>query len=68
MSLIQSGAPIPGIRDIPDTTLPELASEAKGSKRRKPWEKEDLEVVDENGTFGDRRDEPVIVQEYPEGV
>ncbi|BGP12099.1 hypothetical protein JCM10213_005206 [Rhodosporidiobolus nylandii] len=39
--LIASGAPIPGIRDIPDALSQEEPSEAKLAKEgaRKPWEK-----------------------------
>jgi len=38
IELIQSGAPIPGIKDIPDTVLEGQGSAAEASKRRKPWE------------------------------
>jgi hypothetical protein len=62
VELITTGAPIPGIKDIPPTLLTSQATEPKASKRRKPWEKE---LPSEVGTFGDRRDE-IIVQEYPE--
>ncbi|GAA5822076.1 hypothetical protein JCM3770_007009 [Rhodotorula araucariae] len=37
-ALIASGAPIPGVRDIPDELAPEPASEPKAPARRKPWE------------------------------
>lgn len=76
MELIQSGAPIPGIREIPDTVLVGRESKAEKGRRRKPWEKEEDEEGNGEGegakgrgegTFGDRRDE-VIVQEFPEGV
>ena len=39
VSLISSGEPVPGIKEIPDTTLEGQASEATSEKRRKPWEK-----------------------------
>lgn len=40
VELILSGKPIPGIKDIPDTTLGEEASsESRASERKKPWEK-----------------------------
>ena len=68
VQLITTGAPIPGIKDIPPTLLTDQATKPSKSKRRKPWE---MDVPDEviegrvEGTFGDRRDE-VIVQELPE--
>jgi hypothetical protein len=65
VALITSGAPIPGIRDIPNTVDPSAATKSKVAKRRKPWESEDVVLEPTEGTFGDRRDE-VIVQEYPE--
>ncbi|BGP42393.1 hypothetical protein JCM10450v2_006487 [Rhodotorula kratochvilovae] len=37
-ALIASGAPIPGVRDIPDELADEPASEPKQQARRKPWE------------------------------
>jgi hypothetical protein len=72
VSLITSGAPIPGIKDIPPTLLTDQATKPSASRRRKPWEKEPVEGEEDKennenneGTFGDRRDE-VIVQELPE--
>ncbi|TVY21434.1 hypothetical protein LARI1_G000661 [Lachnellula arida] len=65
VELIQSGAPIPGIMDIPDTVLTGQGSTPQAPKRRKPWEKEDSEEV-VGGTFGDARDEAPIQQELPE--
>jgi len=65
VELIQSGAPIPGIMDIPDTVLTGQGSTPQAPKRRKPWEKEDSEEV-AGGTFGDARDEAPIEQELPE--
>jgi len=38
VALIQSGQPIPGIRDIPDTVLTGQGSESTQAPRRKPWE------------------------------
>lgn len=81
VALITSGAPIPGIQEIPDTILPSLATQPVAQKRRKPWEvasdipEEAVQgagaVIEGDkkveGTFGDRRDE-VIVQEFPEEV
>ncbi|TVY22661.1 hypothetical protein LHYA1_G008363 [Lachnellula hyalina] len=65
VELIQSGAPIPGIMDIPDTVLTGQGSTPQAPKRRKPWEKEDSEEV-VGGTFGDARDEAPIEQEFPD--
>lgn len=69
IELITSGAPIPGIRDIPSITVPHLASNPTQPRRRKPWEKDVPEEIILNGpgegTFGDRRDQ-YIVQELPE--
>ena len=39
VELITSGAPIPGIKEIPDTILEGQASEPTKVTRRKPWEK-----------------------------
>lgn len=39
VALIQSGQPIPGIRDIPDTVLTGQGSESTQAPRRKPWER-----------------------------
>jgi len=39
VALIQSGEPIPGIRDIPDTVLTGRGSESTRAPRRKPWER-----------------------------
>jgi hypothetical protein len=67
--LITTGAPIPGIKEIPKTVLPfELSSKPVLPKRRKPWEKDVPEEIIQGhgpGLFGDRRDE-IIVQELPE--
>jgi hypothetical protein len=38
MELVQSGQPIPGIRDIPDTVLEGKGTEAAKAERQKPWE------------------------------
>lgn len=39
--LIATGAPIPGIKDIPDKLAEGAPSESRESVRRKPWEKEE---------------------------
>lgn len=36
--LISDNVPIPGIRDIPPTIIPEQASIATAPKRKKPWD------------------------------
>ena len=43
VSLISSGEPIPGIKEIPDTILEGQASEATFEKRKKPWEKSSVD-------------------------
>lgn len=40
MQLIQSGKPIPGIKDIPNTILEGQGSQPTKSQRRKPWERD----------------------------
>jgi len=64
VAMINSGQPIPGIRDIPPTVLSGLATQPVANKRRKPWEKEESEAI-EHKTFGDRRDQPTV-QNIPE--
>lgn len=57
VTLINSGAPIPGIKEIPDTVLADKATQPAASKRRKPWEKEEEpKVAEGEGTFGNARD------------
>jgi len=64
VALITSGQPIPGIKDIAPTVLEDKASQPVVSKRRKPWENEDVKVEGGVGTFGDGRDQ-YIKQEEP---
>ena len=45
VELITSGAPIPGIKEIPDTILEGQASDSTKLVRRKPWEKAPAEEV-----------------------
>lgn len=40
VDLIQSGKPIPGIKDIPDTVLAGQGTSSTQTRRAKPWEKE----------------------------
>ena len=47
VELIQSGKPIPGIKQIPDTILDGQGTQSIQPRRRKPWEKE----VAENEPF-----------------
>ncbi|KAK0122365.1 hypothetical protein ONS95_010606 [Cadophora gregata] len=69
VALIQSGEPIPGIREIDDTPMGLAASSPSVMpKRRKPWEKDVPEEIIQGrgpGTFGDHRDHQ-IQQEYPD--
>ncbi|KAH7370807.1 hypothetical protein BKA65DRAFT_489278 [Rhexocercosporidium sp. MPI-PUGE-AT-0058] len=69
VALIQSGAPIPGIKEFDDTPLGLAASSPSVlPKRRKPWEKDVPEEIIQGrgpGTFGDHRDH-IIEQEYPD--
>ena len=46
VSLITKGEPIPGIRDIPDTVLEGEKSASTAERRRKPWEMNDVAVMD----------------------
>lgn len=39
VELIMSGKPVPGIKTIPDTVLPQQSSVASAKPRVKPWEK-----------------------------
>jgi hypothetical protein len=61
VELITSGAPIPGIRDIPPTVLSDQATKPTARKRPKPWEEK---IVEGESTFGDHRVQ-VIAQEIP---
>jgi Family of unknown function (DUF5572) len=45
VELIQSGKPVPGIKDIPDTVLTGEGSTSVAVKRRKPWEKDAEETT-----------------------
>lgn len=69
VALIQSGAPIPGIKEYNSEPLGwEHAKPAVLPKRRKPWEKDVPEEIIQGkgpGIFGDERDR-VIEQEYPD--
>lgn len=48
VELITNNQPIPGIEDIPDTILTGHDEPSKATRRRKPWEKENEEVSDDN--------------------
>lgn len=43
VELISTGQPIPGIKDIPATVLEGQASRPVANKRRKPWERSNIE-------------------------
>lgn len=63
VALINSGAPIPGIMDIPDTVLTDKATQPAASRRKKPWETQEEPIIPEGeGTFGSDRDR-IIPQE-----
>jgi uncharacterized protein DUF5572 len=40
VEMIQTGKPVPGIKDIPDTVLSGQGTQSVATKRRKPWEKD----------------------------
>jgi hypothetical protein len=69
VALIQSGAPIPGIIDVPNIVLYGQGSKPTARLRRKPWEmhktEEEVQANKGEGMFGDHRD-VWIRQEYPE--
>jgi hypothetical protein len=46
VEMIQTGKPVPGIKDIPDTVLSGQGTQSVAAKRRKPWEKD---VEDSSG-------------------
>jgi hypothetical protein len=48
VELIQTGKPVPGIKDIPDTVLTGEGSTSVAAKRRKPWEKDGEDVVQDS--------------------
>ncbi|KFY34943.1 hypothetical protein V494_06344 [Pseudogymnoascus sp. VKM F-4513 (FW-928)] len=63
VALINSGAPIPGIMDIPPTVLTDKATQPAASRRKKPWETQEEPIIPEGeGTFGNDRDR-IIPQE-----
>lgn len=43
VELITTGQSVPGIKDVPDILLEGQASQPTACKRRKPWEKEEVE-------------------------
>ncbi|KAI1002079.1 hypothetical protein K3495_g6122 [Podosphaera aphanis] len=56
IELITSGSPIPGIREIPSTVVPEKASIPKAPKRKKPWENSLTQDQINVNDFGDREE------------
>ncbi|KAH8691106.1 hypothetical protein BGW36DRAFT_305735 [Talaromyces proteolyticus] len=51
VELITTGQPIPGIEDIPDTVLSGHEKPSKVARRRKPWEKTEVENSDDNASL-----------------
>lgn len=45
VDLITTGQPIPGIKDIPDIVLAGQETQPTTAKRKKPWEKDSVDVV-----------------------
>ena len=43
VELITTGQPIPGIQDIPDTVLTGHDISSEKPRRKKPWEKDEVE-------------------------
>jgi hypothetical protein len=52
VDLIQSGKPIPGIEDIPDTILTGQEGPSKEKRRMKPWEMSDVREGKKNNGKG----------------
>ncbi|KAI9883623.1 MAG: hypothetical protein M1823_004611 [Watsoniomyces obsoletus] len=50
VNLIKSGEPIPGVKEIPDTVLEGQESNSTIPPRRKPWEKDQDEVIEQEGS------------------
>jgi len=46
VELITSGQPVPGIKEIPSTVLTGQGTEPAKARRKKPWEKDEAETVD----------------------
>jgi hypothetical protein len=65
VALISSGKPIPGIRNIPSTVLTDQATQPAADKRKKPWEKNKTQSL-EQSTFEDLSVE-AVAQTMPEG-
>jgi len=45
VELIQSGKPVPGIKDIPSTVLEGQGTQSTQARRKKPWEKDTIEEL-----------------------
>lgn len=52
VELITTGQPIPGIKEVPNTLLEGQASQPTTAKRKKPWEKDARENVDNGSGMG----------------
>lgn len=60
IALISNGDPIPGIRDIPSTIVPEQASISKAPMRKKPWDKDLSKLTIEDGKYDDGRENIIV--------
>lgn len=49
--LIVSGQPVPGIKTIPDTVVPEKSSKSEAAQRLKPWERRESDTASEASTM-----------------
>jgi hypothetical protein len=47
--MIQSGKPVPGIKDIPPTVLEGQGTQSSAQRRKKPWEKDEGVSVEAGG-------------------
>lgn len=50
--LIATGAPVPGIKDIPDQLAAEPPTESTAERKRKPWENQDSASPSSSGADG----------------
>jgi len=55
--LIQSGQPIPGIKDVPDKLAEGDPTQSKEEVRRKPWEKQNSTLQEEREGEGEGEEE-----------
>lgn len=65
ISLIAKNSPIPGIRDIPSTVIPEQASVAVAPMRKKPWDSSLLQTKidsDKNKSGGEDKISQISIE------